>query len=125
MSKTFLDSMIGPLCCERGIGLITAIFVIVVVGMFGTLIARYAAVSAVSSAEDYHWAQALYSAHSAAQVRILYNDGGGAGTIGLTDVAGFSTTATTVPSGRVVQAAAQKNVSGAPIYRMIEVRTSL
>jgi len=108
---------------ERGIGLITAIFVIVVVGMFGTLIARYATIGSVSSAEDYHWAQALYSAQSAAQVAILYDDGGGAGSENLATVAGFSTSVGTIAGG--VRASAEKIVGGTAIHRAIEVRVSL
>lgn len=58
-------------------GLITAVFIIVVVGMFGVLIARYTTISSVSSAEDYLWAQALYSAESTMRLNILRHDGGG------------------------------------------------
>ncbi|MEN8256680.1 MAG: hypothetical protein ABFS09_02345 [Thermodesulfobacteriota bacterium] len=68
-----------PLENQDGIGLIAAIFIIVVVAMFGVLIARYTMVSSQSSAEDYLWSQALYAAESAAQLRILESDGGGPG----------------------------------------------
>ena len=67
----------------KGFGLIAAIFVIVVVAMFGMLIVRYTTTGAVSSVHDYLWAQALYSAESATQLRILDYDGGGTGTFSL------------------------------------------
>ena len=69
----FRESIIN----QRGMGLITAIFIIVVVGMFGVLLARYTTISSVASAEDYLWAQALYSAESTMRLNILRNDGGG------------------------------------------------
>lgn len=59
-------------------GLITAVFIIVVVGMFGVLIARYTTISSVASAEDVIWAQAFYSAESTMRLNILRHDGGGA-----------------------------------------------
>lgn len=123
MLKMFPKPMASTFSSEKGAGLLTAIFVIVIVGMFGSLIARYLTISAITSAEDYHWAQALYSAQSAAQVTILYNDGGGTGANSLNTVASFSTTTTT--SGNVVRAVAQKQVDNGPIQREIEVRTSL
>ena len=61
---------------ERGIGLLVAIFVIVMVGLFGTLIARYTLIGATEAAEEYLWAQALYAAESAVQLRLLTHDGG-------------------------------------------------
>jgi len=61
---------------ESGAGLIMAIFVIVILGLFGTLIARYTMIGATESVEEYLWAQALYSAESAAQLRLLTHDGG-------------------------------------------------
>lgn len=108
---------------ERGIGLITSIFVIVIVGMFGTLIARYATLSSVSSAESYLWAQALYSAQSAAQITVLYDDGGGMGSESLTTVSGFTTNTLPIVSG--VRAEAERSVNGTMIHREIEVRVSL
>lgn len=68
---------------QKGFGLLAAIFVIVVVAMFGTLIVRYTISGATSSVDDYLWAQALYSAESAAQLKILDYDNGGAGTFSL------------------------------------------
>ncbi len=123
MLRMFLDFLLPPLRNQRGIGLITAIFVIVIVGMFGSLIARYATISSVSSAEDYHWAQALYSAQSAAQVAILFDDGGGSGSENLSTVAGFTTSVADIVSG--VRASAEKSVNGTTIHREIEVRISL
>ena len=62
---------------ERGIGLLGAIFVIVILALFGLLIARYTQTTSVSSAEDYLWAQALYSAESGIRLRMLEHDEGG------------------------------------------------
>ncbi len=59
---------------EKGAGLIMAIFVIVILGIFGTLISRFTIIGATESIEQYLWAQALYSAESAAQLRILSHD---------------------------------------------------
>ena len=67
----------NPLLNKRGMGLIMAIFIIVVVAMFGLLIARYTTISSVASAEDYIWAQALYSAESTMRLNLLRNDRGG------------------------------------------------
>ncbi len=67
------------ICDQKGFGLIVAIFVIVILGTFGTLIAKFIIIGATESAEEYLWAQALYSADSAAQLRILTCDGGGNG----------------------------------------------
>ncbi len=67
----------NPITNQRGMGLIAAVFIIVVVGMFGVLIARYTTISSVNSAEDSVWAQALYSAESTMRLNILRNDGGG------------------------------------------------
>ena len=64
---------------QKGFGLMIAIFVIVIMGTFGTLIAQYTAISFTESSEEYLWGQALYSAESAAQLRILTHDGGGSG----------------------------------------------
>ncbi len=64
---------------QKGFGLIVAIFIIVVLGMFGTLIAKFTTIGTTEAAEEYLWAQALYSAESAAQLRILAHDGGGNG----------------------------------------------
>ena len=122
MSKMFPSGCRGAFCNERGIGLITAIFVIVVVGMFGTLIARYVTISAVTSAEDYQWAQALYSAQSAAQVAILYNDGGGTGGRSITSVAGFTVEITPIVSG--VRTSANRIVNNTRIHREIELHVS-
>ncbi len=89
----------SPLANQEGIGLIAAIFLIVVVGMFGVLIARYTMISSQASAEDYLWSQALYAAESAARLRILTHDvAGGLG--GWTDrtINTFNTTITTGPT---------------------------
>lgn len=68
---------LAPLANRRGIGLITAVFAIVILALFGLLIARYTVTTQVSSAEDYIWAQALYSAESVVRLNILGDDGGG------------------------------------------------
>ncbi len=62
---------------NKGIGLIAAVFVIVILALFGLLVARFTSTGSVTSVEDYLWAQALYSAESAAQLKILCYDGGG------------------------------------------------
>jgi len=62
---------------RRGIALITAIFAIVILSLFGLLLTRYTVTTQLSSAEDYLWAQALYSAESTMRLNILGNDGGG------------------------------------------------
>lgn len=66
-----------PIQNSQGIGLITAIFIITVVGMFGLLLSRYVTTHSVSSAEDYLWGQALYSAESALHLRLLQEDNSG------------------------------------------------
>jgi Tfp pilus assembly protein PilX len=67
----------NPIKNQEGIGLIAAIFLIVVVAMFGVLIARYTMISSQASAEDYLWSQSLYAAESGAKLRILEHDNGG------------------------------------------------
>lgn len=111
----------GILRNQEGVGLITAIFVIVVVGMFGVLIARFAMISSMSSTEDYFWAQALYSAQSSAQIAILYGDGGGIGASSLTQVAGFDVNSISISSGFGVRAEASKSINNRPVQRTIEV----
>ena len=68
---------LAPLANRRGLGLITAVFAIVILALFGLLIARYTVTTQTSSTEDYIWAQALYSAESTMRLNILGNDGGG------------------------------------------------
>lgn len=68
---------LAPLANRRGIGLITAVFAIVILALFGLLIARYTVTTQMSSAEDYIWAESLYSAESVMRLNILRNDGGG------------------------------------------------
>lgn len=68
---------LAPLANRRGFALITAVFAIVILALFGLLISRYTVTTQLSSAEDYLWAQALYSAESTMRLNILRNDGGG------------------------------------------------
>ncbi len=75
---------------KQGFGLISAIFVIVILALFGLLVARFVATTSITSSEDYLWSQALYSAESAAQLRILYNDGGGSGVLVQPKIGQFS-----------------------------------
>jgi hypothetical protein len=63
---------------HNGFGLIAAIFVIVILATFGLLVARFTGTGSLQAAEDYVWAQALYSAQSGIRLRILSDDGGGA-----------------------------------------------
>lgn len=115
--------MMAMLADERGLGLIAAVFVIVVVGLFGSLIARYATLGSVSSAEDYLWAQALYSAQSSAQLAVLYSDGGGTGSYSLSSVGGFTVTTSTVTDG--VEASATREINGNAIHRQVQLRVAL
>ncbi|MCF6291404.1 MAG: hypothetical protein L3J03_10475 [Desulfobacterales bacterium] len=62
---------------QHGFSLIAALFVIVILALFGTLISRLVAINSISSSEDYLSAQALYSAESAARLKIMCQDGGG------------------------------------------------
>jgi hypothetical protein len=62
---------------QQGIGLIAALFVIVILSLFGVIVARFTQTTSVASAEDYLWAQTYYSAESALRLRILEDDGGG------------------------------------------------
>jgi hypothetical protein len=68
---------LAHLANRRGFALITAVFAIVILALFGLLIARYTVTTQMSSAEDYLWAQSLYSAESTMRLNILGNDGGG------------------------------------------------
>ena len=62
---------------QSGFGLVTAIFVIVILALFGILAVRYAALTSISASEDYLAAQALYAAESAARLKIMCFDKGG------------------------------------------------
>jgi len=62
---------------QAGFGLVTAIFVIVILALFGILAARYVTLTSISASEDYLAAQALYSAESAARLKIMCFDKGG------------------------------------------------
>jgi len=66
-----------PLSNRHGIALISAMFAIVILALFGLLITRYTVTTQTSSAEDFIWAQTLYSAESVTRLNILRNDGGG------------------------------------------------
>ncbi|EKD40169.1 MAG: hypothetical protein ACD_75C00153G0005 [uncultured bacterium] len=68
---------LAPLANHHGIALITAIFAIVILALFGLLITRYTVTTQTSSAEDYLWAQSLYSAESVMRLNILSRDNGG------------------------------------------------
>ncbi|MDR9502091.1 MAG: hypothetical protein RI601_09880 [Desulfurivibrionaceae bacterium] len=126
-----------PLANQEGIGLIAAIFIIVVVGMFGVLIARYTMISSQASAEDYLWCQALYAAESGAKLRILEHDNGGNWVTWVDPtIQGFNLTlrsqgaTLTAPTQPSVIAASNifelsVQASKASISRTIEVRYSL
>ena len=81
-----------PLANRRGFALITAMFVIVILSLFGLLIARYTVTTQLSSAEDYLWAQSLYSAESVMRLNILGDDGGGGIAAPVTPLVGGITT---------------------------------
>ena len=124
----------APLINDHGFGLIAAIFVIVILAMFGLLTVRYVSSTSVASAEDYLWAQGLYAAESAAQLKILCRDNGGTwgggancavGTYPDPTVAGFSTTAindnfgaASIPATLRIRA----NINNLNISREIEVK---
>lgn len=114
---------------QDGIGLIAAIFIIVVVAMFGILIARYTMISSQSSAEDLLWSQALFSAESAAQLRILHDDAGGpVGWAAWNDptINNFSTTVTNPPTAVTVSIKRiTSRASRAGIIRTIDVHYDL
>jgi hypothetical protein len=124
----------NPIKNQDGIGLIAAIFLIVVVAMFGVLIARYTMISSQSSAEDYLWAQALYAAESAAQLRILEDDDGGPAGWTWADptISTFGTTVTPDPpvfidpsTIKKITSEATRPINTGAITRTIEVRDSL
>lgn len=73
---------------RRGLALISAIFAIVILALFGLLITRYTVTTQTSSAEDYLWAQSLYSAESTMQLNILGDDDGGGITTPVTPTVG-------------------------------------
>jgi len=62
---------------QNGIGLIAALFVIVILALFGLLIARYTMTAAISSSEDYLWTKTYYGVESGIRLRMLEDDGGG------------------------------------------------
>lgn len=65
---------------NNGFGLVAAIFVVVILAVFGLLVARFTGTGSLESAEDYLWAQAYYSAQSGIQLCILQQDlSGGVG----------------------------------------------
>jgi len=91
---------LAPLANRRGIALITAVFAIVILALFGLLIARYTVTTQLSSAEDYLWAQSLYSAESVMRLNILGDDGGGGITTPvIPPVEGIKTELVEVPAG--------------------------
>lgn len=85
LSRRTTHTKLMPLRCKRpvqnqdGFGLVAALFAVIILAMFGVLAARYLFTTAISSAEDYLWAQALYGAEAAAHRQILAHDGGGTG----------------------------------------------
>lgn len=120
-----------PVRNQRGMGLIAAVFIIVVVGMFGVLVARYTTISSTASVETFIWAQALSSAESTARLNILRHDGGGnlAGAVepvvgGVsTDILADTFTAPAVPAAIQVQAA--REVNGSEVSRTVAVKFQL
>jgi len=80
---------------QEGFGLMIALFVVVLLGVFGLLVARFTTTTNVASVEDHLWNQAVFAAETAAQRVILFQDGGGGGGYpGDPVVAGFATTVT-------------------------------
>ena len=117
-----------PLSNQRGIGLITAIFAVVILGLFGLLISRFVATTTVSSAEEYLWSQAIYAADAGAQLQILSLDNGG-GLNGATvnpSVNGFAINITlTCVNGHksIVESRAARGLNP-DIVRTVEVRNT-
>ena len=117
----------NPLQNNDGIGLIAALFIIVMIGMFGVLLARYTSISSQASADDYLWSQALYAAESGARRAILADDqGGGGGPLPTPQVAGF-TLSVTGPTTLTPSTICQINVRAtkATVSREIEIRYKL
>ncbi|HIJ91726.1 MAG: hypothetical protein OEV91_06675 [Desulfobulbaceae bacterium] len=108
---------------ESGIGLIVALFLIVIVGLFGTLIARYAMIGATAAAEDYLWTQALYSAESAVQLRLLTHDGGNGPAFPLV-IQGFGVPAPDPDSysGRGIPATMRVRATRLNVRRTVEIK---
>jgi len=77
LNRLFAKTKKSPLSNDHGFGLIMAIFVIVIMAMFGLLTVRYVSTTSETSAEDYLWAEGLYAAESAVQLKILCRDDGG------------------------------------------------
>lgn len=114
---------------NRGLGLLTAIFAMVILSIFGLLLTRYITTSQISSAEDYIWGQTLYAAESTAQLIILYEDGGGSGAFTPPIVNDITTTNLTAPpidlggGAKVIRVEATR--AGTGISRTIEVKFAL
>jgi len=117
-----------PVLNQRGMGLIMAVFIIVVVAMFGVLIARYTTISSVTSAEDALWVQALYSAESTMRLNILRHDGGGNLSGAVAPVVGGISTGILVDTFTVpnqpatIQVRATRDVNGSAVSRTVEAK---
>lgn len=115
---------LAPLANRRGIGLITAVFAIVILALFGLLIARYTITTQMSSAEDYLWAQSLYSGESVMRLNILRHDGGGVAgvanpTVGEIPTTIVSDTFTTANAPATIRVQAQH---GTGVSRTVEAK---
>lgn len=62
---------------DHGFALVIALFLIVILSVFGLVAARHTIATQAASAEDYLLAQALHSAESGLRLNVLYRDGGG------------------------------------------------
>jgi hypothetical protein len=120
------NQLVKTISNNHGFGLIAAIFVIVILAVFGLLVARFTGTGALESAEDYLWAQAYYSAQSAAQSKILCNDnGGGIGVCATpTTISTFTITVndtfSVVGSPAIVRVQAER--TGINVSRTLEVK---
>ena len=116
---------LAPLANRRGIALVTAIFAIVILALFGLLISRYTVTTQTSSAEDYIWGQSLYSAESVMRLNILRHDGGGGAagvanpTVGQIQTIIVSDTFTTANTPATIRVQAQH---GTKVSRTVEAK---
>lgn len=113
---------------QNGFGLIAAIFIVVILAVFGLLVARFTGTGSLQSAEDYLWAQALYSARSAANLRMLNDDNGGPWSGPNLTIGGFTTneltyiTPTAPDTHYILQVSSSRPSANGNVERILEVK---